>query len=64
MSDQVPTIPLGDLRELLAGYDDSFEVSFSGLDFCRVKQRGEKLIQIEFEQLVFRDGDRVRIENL
>lgn len=34
-------ITVGRLRDELAGYPDDFEVTFSSLDFYRVKQRGD-----------------------
>lgn len=59
-------ITVGDLRRQLDGYSPNTEVSFSGLDFYRVKQRGDNLIQIEFNQQVWRDRDTgmVYVENL
>ncbi len=61
----IPTISVGQLRQELAGYPDDFEISFSGLDFYRVKTRGPKLLQIEFNQQVYRDDEgRVHVTNL
>lgn len=61
----VPTISLGRLRDELAGYPDDYEVSFSGLDFCRVKERGPGLLQIEFDQPVhLAETGRVVLHNL
>lgn len=47
------TMPLGRLREALAGYPDDYEVTFGNgnLEFYRVKQRGDDLVQIEFNQM-------------
>jgi len=62
---EFPTIPLGLLREHLKGYSDSMEISFSGLDFYRVKQRSDNLLQIEFNQQVYLDDQgAVVVENL
>ncbi len=58
-------ITVGELKERLAGYSDDSILYFGGLDFYRLKQRGEKLIQIEFDQTVYKDGDtgNVIVEN-
>ena len=60
----IPTIKLGDLRKRFEGYPDDYEVSFSGLTFSRVKPRGKKFLQIEFEEVVHRDenGDIVAFD--
>ncbi len=53
-----PTIPLRRLLDELKVYanrPDHWEVSFCGLTFCQVKTRGDDLIQIEFEEPVYRD---------
>jgi len=46
-------------------YAPDAEIDFSGLDFYRLRLHGDKLIQIEFNQLVFRDPrtDLVHIDN-
>ena len=50
-------ITLGELRQLLAGYPDDMVITFGAtreavpLVFYRVKQRGEKLLQIELNEL-------------
>lgn len=57
-------ITVGFLRRELEGIADDVEVTFSGLDYGRLKRRGPKLVQIEFEQLVSRDAEgRVEVEN-
>lgn len=33
----------------LAAYDDDDRIDFSGLDYCRLKARGDKLVMVEFE---------------
>lgn len=64
MAKQERNITVGDLRRDLALYPDTYEVSFSGLQFYRVKQRGPDLIQIEFDEQVYRDGNgQVVVEN-
>ncbi|WP_324710119.1 hypothetical protein [Pseudomonas citronellolis] len=66
MSSNKPmTITVGILKEHLASYPDHYELDFSGLDFYRLKQRGPELVQVEFNQQVYRDGTgRVVVENL
>ena len=57
-------ITIAELKEKLAIYDDDTVIDFSSLDFNRVKSRGDKLVQIEFIQTVYRNaqGDVV-VEN-
>lgn len=57
---RAPTITVGHLRSEIAQYPDSFTLDFSGLEFLRVKQRGETHLQIEFSQAVYLD-DRGRV---
>ena len=58
-------ITVGMLMEQLSGYDKDMMLSFSGLDFYRLKQRAPDLIQVEFNQMVYRDKDgQVVVENL
>ena len=58
-------ITLGEFRQHLEAYPDDYEIYFSGLDFYRIKQRGEKLIQVEFNQQVYLDEQgNVVVENL
>ncbi len=55
--EQVPRPALrtvGDMKRELAVFDDDYEIDFSGLDFYRLKQRGDKLVQVEFNQPVYR----------
>lgn len=60
----IPTISVGDLRRHLEPFGDDWEVSFSGLKFFRTKARGPKLVQIEFEQVVYLDEQgHVVVEN-
>lgn len=60
-----PTVTVQHLRDALAAYPGDWEVSFSGLEFYRVKQRGPALLQIEFNQPVYRTAEgRVVVENL
>lgn len=65
MSKQIPTISVGRLREELSAYPDHYEISFSGLEFYRVKTRGPELVQVEFNQPVYLDETgRVVVHNL
>jgi hypothetical protein len=62
---EIPTVSLGFLRAHLNAYPDDFEVSFGGLEFSRVKQRGDNLIHVEFLQPVYLDDEgRVVVDNL
>ena len=58
-------ITVGQLKEMLAGFDDSDELSFSGLDFYRLKRRGDDLVQFEFNQHVYKDSatGKVKVED-
>ena len=61
---QIPTITIAELKEHLKGFPDDYDVSFSGLTFYRTKIRGPKLVQIEFNETVYRDeNNRVVVEN-
>lgn len=52
-------LTVGELKERLSIYPDDFEISFGGkdLEFYRLKQRGEKLVVLEFNQSVYRADD-------
>ncbi len=57
---------VGELRALLEDVSDDTRIYFGcyGLQFYRFKQRGEKLIQLEFNQTVYDHEDgRVAITN-
>jgi hypothetical protein len=60
------TITVGELKKMLSYYDDDTEISFSGLDFFRLKTRADKLVQVEFNQQVYKDSETgdVIVENL
>lgn len=66
MTQRTPTlITVGMLKQMLEIYPDDYELDFSGLEFYRLKQRGPELLQVEFNELVYRDGTgRVVVENL
>ncbi|MCY1699505.1 hypothetical protein OVA10_15775 [Lelliottia sp. SL45] len=56
---------VGELLDQLQHYPRDTLLSFSGLDFYRLKWRAENLVQVEFNQAVYRDSDGlVIVENL
>lgn len=60
-----PTIDLDSfLKELEIYKGEGYKLTFSGLTYYRPKPRGEKLLQIEFNETVYLDaqGD-VAVEN-
>ncbi|MBL8401293.1 hypothetical protein [Accumulibacter sp.] len=60
-----PSITVKELREHLSLYSDDCMIDFSGLEFYRLKQRGENSVQMEFNQQVYRTPEgRVVVENL
>lgn len=60
-----PTITVGELRQALSAYKDSDKLSFCGLTYYRVKQRGPGLAQVEFDEQVYRDDEgRVVVQTL
>ena len=61
----IPTITVGELLDQIKDLDRNARISFSGLDFKRVKPRGPDLFQIEFNQPVYLDDQgNVVVENL
>ena len=60
-----PTITVQQLRDELAGYPGDFELSFSGLNYYRIRLQGQRLLQVEFDQQVSRTAEgRVVVVNL
>lgn len=60
-----PSITVKELREHLSLYPDNYMIDFSGLEFYRLKQRGDSSVQMEFNQQVYRTPEgRVVLENL
>ena len=56
MPRKIETITVGDLKRQLRGVPDDWELTFGGcLEFYRTKVRGEKHLDIEFSQVVWRD---------
>lgn len=54
-------LTVGDLKRQLEVFDNDEEVFFgndeNALTFYRTKSRGPKLVQIEFNQQIYRDSD-------
>lgn len=64
MPSSYPVITVGELKEHLAIYPDNYTIDFSGLEFYRLKQRGDTHVQLEFNQSVYRNAEgRVVVEN-
>lgn len=64
MPKQEPMITVGDMIDYLKLYDRNMNLDFSTLDFYRLKQRSPDIIQVEFNQTVYRDEQgRVVVEN-
>lgn len=60
-----PSITIGELKAHLDSYPDNYSLSFSGLDFFRLKQRGETRVNMEFNQQVYRDeSGNVHVDNI
>ncbi|WP_046079629.1 hypothetical protein [Halomonas sp. HG01] len=57
-------ITVGELKRMLEIHNDDDVLSFCGLDFYRLKRRGPKLVQVEFDQQVTTDDEgRVIIDD-
>ncbi len=64
MKKEIPLITVGELRRQLEGVPDDWNISFSGLEFSRIKNRGPTLLQIEFSQSVYlNDEGEVVVQN-
>lgn len=48
-------ITVGELRRLLALHDEDAELYVGGLTFFRLKDKGPKLVQMQFNQGVYED---------
>lgn len=55
--ERIPTIDVKTLINQLQGLPDDTRVGFSGLNFYRVKWRGQTMINIEFNEHVYRDSN-------
>jgi hypothetical protein len=51
---------IGELKERLQGWPDDYQIIFGceELAFYRLKQRGERLVQLEFGPTIYKDGDQ------
>jgi len=52
------SLTVGDLKRELSAYEDDRELCFGDeecLTFYRLTPRGEKLVQVEFEQTIYRN---------
>lgn len=56
MKENEPRITVRELMDELSGYSPDTEVSFSGLEFSRLKPRSKKTVQVEFVESVYRDA--------
>ena len=57
-------ITVKELKERLSIFNDDCVVDFGGLDFYRLKLRGDKLLQVEFNQTVYKDASgKIVVEN-
>lgn len=54
--ERIPTMLLKDLLKELNGWPEETRVGFSGLNFYRVKPRGPNMVNIEFNEHVYRDS--------
>ena len=62
---EYPTITVGELKQHLSAFPDNWRLSFSGLEFYRLKARDVDLVAVEFNEPVYLDDDgNVRVENL
>jgi hypothetical protein len=55
MKERPDLMTVGDLKRHLSVFSDDYRIDFSGLDFYRLKRRGDLLVQVEFNQQVYRD---------
>ena len=47
---------VGDLKKHLEQYPDNYEINFSwGLEFSRLRPRGAEVVNMEFNQVVYKD---------
>ena len=64
MGNEDSGVTVGDLKRYLEGWPEDMIVHMGGLTFYRFKQRGEKLLQLEFNQSVYLDDKGiVRVED-
>lgn len=56
-------ITVGELKKQLGYYADEDELYMGGLTFYRLKRRGENLVQLEFNEVVYKDSNGTLIIN-
>lgn len=49
-------ITVGELRRQLEAFPDDAELYIGDLVFYRLKRRGDNLVQVEFNQTIYRDS--------
>lgn len=54
-------ITVGELKCMLDAYNDNDVLSFSGLEFNRLKRRGPKVVQVEFYPHVYKERDSGKV---
>lgn len=57
-------ITVGEMKAQLSEHSDDLALYFGGLEFNRLKQRGDKLLQVEFEQNVYPFEGKIVVDNL
>ena len=57
----LPTITVEQLRRQLSAYPDHWTIDFCGLEFYRLKPRGDTHVQMEFSQPVYLDQHTGRV---
>lgn len=57
----LPTITVEQLRRQLSAFPDHYTIDFCGLEFYRLKMRGEEHVQLEFNQPVYLDQHTGRV---
>ena len=61
----MPEITVGELIDKIKDIDRDATVSFSGLEFNRIKWQSDSVIQAQFVEQVYRDASgNVVVENL
>jgi hypothetical protein len=59
MGTNLAGITVGQLKAELEGWPEDMELTFGGLTFYRLKQRGPELLQMEFNQTVYLDSEGI-----
>ena len=62
---RIMEITVGEMLDQLKVFPKDTTLYFGGLDFYRLKSRGDDLVQVEFDQPVYRDDTgRVIVDNI